>query len=235
MPTTTEATDAPLAVGYLRVSTDEQHLGPDAQRDALDRWCAANGCRLASVHLDQGVSGGAALDRRPGLLDALDAVKSSGAAVLLVAKRDRLARDPMVAAMVEAGVKRSGARIVSAAGEGTESDDPTAILMRRIVDAFAEYERLIIKSRTRSALAVKARRGERVGQIPYGYRLNADGLHLDDDPTEQRVIGLVLGLRADGLSFRAITDQLNADAVPARGSRWHPTTLSRMVKRAAGA
>ncbi len=224
---------APLAVGYLRVSTDEQHLGPDAQRDALDRWCEVNGYQLASVHLDFGVSGGAALDRRPALLDALDAVKSSGAAVLLVAKRDRLARDPMVAAMVEAGVKRSGARIVSAAGEGTDSDDPTAILMRRIVDAFAEYERLIIKSRTRSALAVKAKRGERVGQIPYGYRLNADGVHLDEDPAEQRVIALVLGLREDGMTFRAIAERLNADAVPARGKRWHPTTLSRMVKRAA--
>jgi DNA invertase Pin-like site-specific DNA recombinase len=233
MPTDAPTT-APLAVGYLRVSTDEQHLGPDAQRDALDRWCQVNGYTLATVHTDHGVSGGAPLDRRPGLLEALDSVKTSGAVVLLVAKRDRLARDPMVAAMVEAGVKRNGARIVSAAGEGTDSDGPTDILMRRIVDAFAEYERLIIKSRTKAALAVKRSRGERVGQVPYGYDLGADGIHLVENQTEQRVIRLVLDLRADGLSLRAVAARLNADGVPARGKSWHPTTIARMVKRASG-
>lgn len=59
--------------------------------------------------------------------------------MLIVAKRDRLGRDPMVVAMIESAVKRKGARIVSAAGEGTDSDSPTDILMRRMVDAFAEY------------------------------------------------------------------------------------------------
>ena len=41
--------------------------------------------------------------------------------------------------------------------------------MRRIVDAFAEYERLVIKARTRAALAVKRTRGERIDGIPYGF------------------------------------------------------------------
>jgi hypothetical protein len=27
-----------VAIGYLRVSTDEQHLGPEAQRAELERW-----------------------------------------------------------------------------------------------------------------------------------------------------------------------------------------------------
>lgn len=49
---------------------------------------------------------------------------------------------------IEKEVKKRGARIISAAGEGTESDDPGQILMRRMVDAFAEYERAIIKRRT---------------------------------------------------------------------------------------
>jgi DNA invertase Pin-like site-specific DNA recombinase len=228
------STPARLAVGYLRVSTDEQHLGPDAQRDALDRWCLANGYTLAAVHADLGVGGATSLDRRPGLLEALEAVKATGADVLLVAKRDRLARDPMVAAMIEAGVKRNGARILSAAGEGTDSDGPTDILMRRIVDAFAEYERLIIKSRTKAALAVKRSRGERTGQVPYGFALNADGVHLEENPAEQRVIRLVLDLRADGLSLAKVAARLNADDVPARGKSWHPTSIARMVKRAAG-
>jgi DNA invertase Pin-like site-specific DNA recombinase len=59
--------------------------------------------------------------------------------ILLVAKRDRLGRDPLVLAMIESTVARAGAKIVSAAGEGTESDEPSAILMRRMIDAFSEY------------------------------------------------------------------------------------------------
>jgi DNA invertase Pin-like site-specific DNA recombinase len=60
--------------------------------------------------------------------------------VLLVAKRDRIGRlDPLPMAMIESAVRRKRARIVSAAGEGTENDDPSSILMRRMIDAFAEY------------------------------------------------------------------------------------------------
>ncbi|MCZ7684437.1 MAG: recombinase family protein [Sandaracinaceae bacterium] len=155
------ATDPTLAVLYLRVSTTDQNLGPDAQLATVERWACANGVRILATHGDHGVSGGASLDRRPGLLAALDALKEHGAGLLVVAKRDRLARDPIVAAMVEAAAARVGARIVSAAGEG-DGDDPAAILMRRMVDAFAEYERHMIRARTKAALAVKRSRGERV-------------------------------------------------------------------------
>lgn len=87
MATKGRRADAAKAVGYVRCSTDEQHLGPEAQREALSRWCAANSTELVAIHDDLGVSGGAALDRRPGLLGALDALNAHGAGVLLVAKR----------------------------------------------------------------------------------------------------------------------------------------------------
>jgi len=222
--------NASKAIGYLRVSTDDQHLGPEAQRDALARWCDANGAELLAVYVDHGVSGGAPLDKRPALLDALDALAENGAGVLLVAKRDRLARDVMIAAMVERMAERVGASIVAADGAGN-GDSPEAALMRHMVDAFAEYERAIIRARTRTALAVKARRGERVGQVPFGYRLADDGTHLETEPREQRVISLVQDLRADGMTIRAIAARLNDDNVPARGKKWHPTTVARMLAR----
>jgi hypothetical protein len=62
---------ATIAVGYVRVSTEEQVLGPEAQRVALARWAEGRGLQLVVVHEDRGVSGAAALDRRPGLLAAL--------------------------------------------------------------------------------------------------------------------------------------------------------------------
>ena len=79
---------------------------------------------------------GLALEQRPALLAALDAIGKGD--VLIVAKRDRLGRDVLNVAMFERLAERKGARIVSAAGEGTDTNDPTSRLMRQIVDYFAD-------------------------------------------------------------------------------------------------
>jgi DNA invertase Pin-like site-specific DNA recombinase len=223
-------------IGYVRVSTDDQALGPVAQRDALARWCKANGAELVAVFEDIGVSGGAALDKRPGLLAAVDALEEHGAGVLLTAKRDRLARDVMNAGMIERLAERVGARTRSAAGEGTEGDaaDPAAMMLRGIVDVFAQYERAVIRARTRAALAVKKGRGERVGSIPYGSQLAADGRTLEANAAELRAVDLVRQLRAEGLTLRAIGERLTvAGYAPRGGAKWHPDTVARIAAVAA--
>lgn len=221
-----------LVVGYVRCSTDEQHLGPEAQRAALVRWCEAHGARLVSVHEDAGVSGATPLDKRPGLLAALEAVAANGAGVLLVAKRDRLARDVVVAAMVDRLAERHGARVLAADGTGN-GDGPEAMLMRGIVDVFAQYERALIRARTKAALAVKRSRGERTGGVPYGLRLAADGVHVRADAEETAVVARVRSLRAEGHTLRAIAADLDAAGVaPRGGGRWHPQSVANIVRAA---
>ena len=134
------------------------------------------------------------------LLEAVAALKRGD--VLLVAKRDRLGRDVIAVAMIERLVTKRGARVVSAAGEGTDSDDPSAMLMRRLIDSFAEYERLIISARTRAALDAKRRRGERVsGLVPFGYTLGRDGRTLEANAEEASVIETIRILREQGHSM----------------------------------
>lgn len=221
------------AVAYLRVSTDDQALGPEAQRASIEAWAAARGVVVVAWCCDQGVSGAAPIDKRPALLDALAALREHGAGVLVVAKRDRLARDSMIAAMVERMAATSGAGVVSAAGEG-EGDGPEHLLMRRLIDAFAEYERALIAARTRAALAVKAKRGELVGAPRLGERVAADGVHVERDGAEGEALALIDALRRQGMTIRAIADELTARGVPARGGRWHPTTVARALRRAEG-
>ena len=232
---TTKQNDPTIAVGYIRVSTDDQNLGPDAQRAAMAAWCETHGVTLAEVHADHGVSGGAPVDKRPGLLAAVDALPACGAGLLLVAKRDRLARDVVVCAMAERLAEREGARVVSAAGEGTDGadGDPASLLMRRMVDAFAEYERAIIRARTRAALAVKKARGERVGHVPFGYRVADDGVHLVEDEDEQNVLGIVAEYRREGLSLRSVGERLTRRGIlPRSGGKWHAQTVARVARSA---
>jgi DNA invertase Pin-like site-specific DNA recombinase len=226
-----KSADARKVVGYVRVSTEDQNLGPDAQRAALQRWCASNGAELVAVHEDHGISGGAPLEKRLGLMAAVADLTVHGAGVLLVAKRDRLARDVMLATMLDRMVEREGARVQTADGVAN-GDGPEAALMRGMLDLFAAYERGIIRARTKAALAVKKSRGEKLGgSVPFGFA--SSGAALVKDPAEQAVLATVHQLRADGLSFRAIAERLNTDGAPARGARWHATTVGNILSRTA--
>ena len=219
------STDNRLAVAYIRVSTEDQHLGPDAQRAALAAWAERAGVVIVATFEDRGVSGGAAIDRRPGLLAAVAALAEHGAGILAVAKRDRLARDSMIAAMAERLAERAGARIVSAAGEG-EGDDPASKLMRTMIDAFAEYERALIKARTRAALAVKKARGERLGVAGGRNKLGADA-------AEREILAAVAELRAAGMPIRAIAAELARLGHRTRkGGCIAPTQVARLCKAA---
>src|SRR5690349_18398664 len=124
----------PRAFGYLRVSTDRQAdsgLGLDAQRAAVEAAAARLGLVLADVFTDAGLSGSLDLDDRPSLFAAVQALKRND--VLIVAKRDRIGRDLVGVALVERQILRKGARVVSAAGEGTDGTDAGAMMQRQIL------------------------------------------------------------------------------------------------------
>ena len=223
-----------MLIAYLRVSTEQQTetgAGLDGQQAACQKYADSQGQVLTSIYQDKGISGAKGLESRPGLLDAIAALDKGN--TLIVAKRDRIGRDPLVVAMIEAAVKRKGATIVSAAGEGTEADEPSNILMRRMVDAFAEYERLVIGARTKAALQSRKAQGRRTGSIPYGYQLTQDG-YLDLHPGEQAVITEVHRLKNAGLSLRAIANELERKGFYTRNNKsFNPNQVKRILDNAA--
>src|SRR5580692_9105499 len=90
-----------VAVAYLRVSKDDQKLGPEAQRASIEAWATREGVQVVAWHVDHGVCSVTAIDARPGLLGALASLRGHGAGVLVAAKRDRLSRDVVLTAMIE--------------------------------------------------------------------------------------------------------------------------------------
>src|SRR5262249_54597021 len=93
-------TNRPHAVGYIRVSTEQQAesgFGMDAQAasiTAASRLCVA----LSRTFTDAAVSGSLGVEERRVLLDAIAALQRGD--VLLVAKGDRLGRDVIAVAMI---------------------------------------------------------------------------------------------------------------------------------------
>ncbi len=222
--------------GYLRVSTDQQAesgLGLEAQEKAIKDYAKKHGHAINRIFRDEGISGAAQLDERTGLMDALNNLQKGD--ILLVAKRDRLARGDNMA-LIQMAVNKKKAKIISAAGEGTEGDqdDPMSYMMRGMTDLFAGFERLLIKSRTKAALQAKKSRGERVGHIPFGYKLAEDGIHLEIDELEQGILIQMRDLRAEGLSIRDIAREMNNRGVFNRGnSTWNHASAHRILKLAA--
>ena len=220
-----------LAIGYIRVSTKEQRLGPKGQARELDRWAKREGVQLLAVFVDQGVSGARPLSERPALLAALAALPATGAGVLLASKRDRLARDVIVIGGIEAEVSKAGGVVLTADGT-SDNRGSSGMLMRGLHDLLGAWEREVIRERTTAALAVKKARGERTGGIPFGMQLGADGRTLEPNVAEQATLALMRGWRDQGLALRAIVARLNADQVAARGGRWHLTTVARVIQTA---
>ncbi|RIZ71860.1 MAG: recombinase family protein [Methylococcales bacterium] len=140
-------TDALVAVAYLRVSTDEQTLGMEAQRAAITAWAERQGMTVARWCEDLGVSGGAELEARPGLLEALGAVRDLRAGVLVAHKADRIARDVYVSELVKRELRAAGAGL--ALVEGICGDDPFSEMAATVMDAAARLERRMIGARTK--------------------------------------------------------------------------------------
>lgn len=227
-------------LAYIRVSTDAQAdsgAGLEAQIESCENYAKRHGLTIHKIFRDEGISGAAELEDRLGLMDVLNELKKGDA--LLVAKRDRLGRNTRThkpVALIELAVAKKKARIISAAGEGTEGDedDPTSFLLSGMTDVFAGFERLLIKARTKAALQAMKAAGKRVGHIPFGFRLAQDGIHLEESSEEQDILRQMSELRSSGLSIRDIANALNERGAFNRGqSKWNNASVHRIMKMAA--
>ena len=166
-------------------------------------------------------------------IDAIADVGRFGVGRLVVARRDRLARDVVTAGLVERLVERAGGRVCSTDGM-SEAEGPEGVLLRGIADLFAVFERLLIASRTRAALQAKKAKGERTGMIPFGFSVAADGKILIPNVEEQKVIATVRRLREKGLTLRAVVTACERRGIVSRsGKPLGLVQVDRLLRRAA--
>jgi DNA invertase Pin-like site-specific DNA recombinase len=224
-----------FALGYIRVSTDEQAergLGLEAQRQRIRAYCEMKGLRLTTIFEDPGLSGGKPLDSRSAGGRLLDEARRTKP-VVVVARLDRLFRSVADAAQTIADFDRYGIELVAIA-EGFDMTNPYGRAMAQMASVFAELERAMIRERTRAAMKVKRGRRERIsGHEPYGWRFTQAG-RLIENAKEQRVVRWILRLHKRGESLRGIAKRLNDRGVePKRANRWLHSSVLRIVKRTA--
>jgi DNA invertase Pin-like site-specific DNA recombinase len=222
------------AFGYVRVSTTGQAVDGvslEAQRARIEAYCLLNELELAAVFVDAGLSGKRA-DNRPELQNALNAVCQSGG-VLVCYSLSRLARSTKDTIAISERLDKAGADLVSLS-EKIDTTSAAGKMVFRMLAVMAEFERDVISERTATAMAHKKSQGERVGEIPFGYQLAADGVALVACEKEQAVIQTIQSLRDKGLSLRAIAVELEAAGLAAKKAKaWNAVTISNILKRTA--
>jgi DNA invertase Pin-like site-specific DNA recombinase len=210
------------------VSSAEQGLayGPEAQRRAIRSFARAEKLAIvAEVFEDR--SGTLPLDERPGLQEAMAAALQHGAATLLVANRDRLARDERVAFNALEAFRSAGLRVMYA--DGSNGDDEGSMLLDGISHVIAAHERRRIVARLKAGRDAKAaahpESRAQGGRVPYGYRRTATGLEINPEQAEH--VRRIFSLIRQGKSIRHVTAILSERT----GRRWQPTVVDRIVRR----
>lgn len=138
------------SIGYARVSTQDQD--PTLQLDAL----RTAGC--AKMFEDR--ASGARADR-PGLRQALDYVRDGD--VLVVWKLDRLGRSLPHLLETVAGLERCGVGFRSLT-EAIDTTTPGGRLVFHLFGALGQFERDLIRERTRAGLDAATARGRKGGR-----------------------------------------------------------------------
>lgn len=221
------------ATAYIRVSTHEQvsdGVSLDAQRAKIEAWCLVNNLDLSEVFVDAGISGKRA-DNRPQLQTALDAVCANGG-ILVVYSLSRLARSTKDTIAISERLDKAGADLVSLS-EKLDTTSAAGKMVFRMMAVLAEFERDQVSERTTAALAHKAAQGERVGTVPFGYDLAADGITLVENADQLRAIELIYSLREKGYSLRAIASALDAAGIVTANGKgsWKHTTVKSILSR----
>jgi DNA invertase Pin-like site-specific DNA recombinase len=97
--------------------------------------------------------------------------------------------------------------------------------------AVSQWEREAIGERTRDALHHKRSKRERIGTLPFGYRLAADGRHLEEEPIEQSVAARIDEMKRAGSTVRSIAATLNRQGfVTRRGTPWRFQYVAEMAR-----
>ena len=178
---------------------------------------------------------------RPAINKALALAQAGEVQAVTFLNTDRFARDVMGGRKMVAKLLATGAAVIF--GDlGKVRDDANFILMLNLKLSLAEYEKAMIRTRSRWGSLQKIEGGEVICPwAPYGYERWGDNIR--ELEAEAKIVRLIFRLYCEGeageaFSLRAIVRRLMADKVPAPGvtrsksgkGNWNATSISDMLR-----
>jgi len=219
------------AIGYVRVSTEEQSEhgnGLDYQAEAIKAFAISQGYELLDIIADGGISGASLPAEREGFSTILQMVEDKAFDVLLVWKFDRLARHLVYAVQTVNELQDKGI-ILRSVTEPIDTASPMGQVLFSVLAGMAVMERANIVSRTKSGRISKAEKGGyATGQAPLGYEVTDNGLEVVEE--EAATVRRIFELREEGLSLRAIASRLTEEGHKTKkGGKWYASTVAAIL------
>jgi DNA invertase Pin-like site-specific DNA recombinase len=187
---------------YARVSTEDQRS--DSQECELAAYCSSRHWGSTQLFRDC-ISG--MKNTRPELGRLMQEIRAGRVERVVCFKLDRLGRSLTHLALILDELGRLGVPLIcTSQGIDTSTDNPVGRLQLGVLMAVAEFERGLIRERTKAGLAAARARGTRLGR----------------PPVPAGLLTRIAELREGGLGIRAI----------ARAVKLPPSTVSAALAKA---
>ncbi len=212
------------AVAYYRTSS-ATNVGADKdslerQKAAVQACAAAQGLEVVGEFYDAAVSGADSVDTRPGFREMLARMLSNCARTIIVENASRFARDLIVQETGYQALRTRGIELIAAdSPDSFVSDTPTAVLIRQILGAVAQFDKAMLVEKLRGARDRKsAKLGRRIEGNP----------NWKSVPPEAVVTAK--SAHASGMTLRAISAELAAAGfLGPSGKPYGAQSVKRMV------
>jgi DNA invertase Pin-like site-specific DNA recombinase len=217
------------AVAYLRTSS-AANVGIDKDSDkrqmtAIAAFARKNGYEIMDTFYDAAVSGADPVTDRKGFTEMLRRLATNGARTIIVESPDRFARDLMVLLVGHDLLKEQGITLIpTTAPDYFAEETPTAVLVRQVLAAIAQFE----KASTVAKLAAARKRKRQSAGKCEGRKSHAE--------LRPEVVALARKLRrrnpkGNERSLRQIATELAAQGyVNDRGRPFNPASVAAMVR-----
>lgn len=216
------------AVAYYRTSS-AANVGLDKdserrQRDAVASYANAHKLDIVREFYDAAVSGADPIQDRPGFAELLEYITGNGARTILVENASRFARDLAVQIAGHDLLKARGIQLIPVdAPEHFTDETPTAVMVRQILGAVAQFEKASLVNKLRKARErVRASKGRCEGRKPVSEAVarEAKRLRRRNPRTGKR------------RSYRDVSAELAAMGhISASGNPYGAESIRRMVRR----
>lgn len=215
---------------YCRISKDRE--GQKSIEDQRKRGIefAEKNSLAYDVYVDEGISGGGAIENRPEFSRLIEDVQQRKINAIYVYNQDRTAREEttwfgLANLVVEGNIDlyENGQRI--------DLNDPSVFMFRGIKASIDAYYKRRTSAGIKDALERNAKEGRVFAVLPYGYEKDPNTGLMIPFESEVKIIERIHEASLKGQGVDSIAEDLNDDnIVTRRGARWAGKTVNGIIE-----